>query len=202
MSAFLGPIHSWLFNKIVLQNELTERFINKFEKEGYVKDLGSFLDRKIGKLEEGELPDIIDQNNIHGWLQERVNLVENRLAAAVSHILKEKSELLTYIIDEAYKFGEDHAINNEMNPKEIYQYMDSIFINGMPCDHVNILTLVSDTLISWEQKMDIHKSYWDRANTDVEYYYDIKNAIIKGILSGLSVSYAKTGTNQYEIRVK
>ncbi len=39
-------------------------------------------------IEKGNLEDLIDSSNIHGWLNERVARSENRLAKAVSFLLK------------------------------------------------------------------------------------------------------------------
>lgn len=79
ISVFLGPIHIWLFNKIKLQNELTDAIIKTAkENEIYNTESGN-IDEKCGKLEAVELFDIIDENNIHGWLAKRVEVVERRL---------------------------------------------------------------------------------------------------------------------------
>ncbi|HKM35519.1 MAG TPA: hypothetical protein VJY54_12400 [Lachnospiraceae bacterium] len=85
MSFTLGPIHTWLFNKIRFQDLLQRTILRDYEKD---KDttLSCQLDRRFGVLEEGELKDIIEEGNIHGWLQERVSLVENRFAFMVTQI--------------------------------------------------------------------------------------------------------------------
>ena len=40
-------------------------------------------------IEEGPLDEIINQSNIHGWLQERVSQVEYKYAYVVTKLLKE-----------------------------------------------------------------------------------------------------------------
>ena len=64
--------------------------------EEVVKDLNNIDEveaelNKIGTLEKGELSELIDNSNIHGWLLERVNLVEKRFAKAVEIYLQTNS---------------------------------------------------------------------------------------------------------------
>lgn len=84
MSAFLGPIHTWLFRKIKFQDELTNTILEIEAQEELVKR----IDKAYVSLEQGELADIVDSANIHGWLQERISIVENRLAFVVTDILQ------------------------------------------------------------------------------------------------------------------
>ena len=79
MSLMLGPIHTWLFRKIKLQNELVDNIIAKSIELKYIEDdFKDMIDRRYGVLEDGDLADICDSSNIHGWLQSRITLVENR----------------------------------------------------------------------------------------------------------------------------
>lgn len=202
MSAFLGPIHSWLYNKIKLQNELTVEIVKRIEVEGMMENLSDCLDRRCGTLEAGELADIIDEDNIHGWLQQRVSLVENRLATAVSMTLEERPDAYEAIVQSANKFGEKHAVDETMNLRETYNYLEATLLNGMPCDHVNSIVSEDETKIVWEQTIDIHKPYWDMVKGEVVNYYDIRNALIEGLLVNSKIAYAKTAENHYELYVK
>ena len=38
------------------------------------------IDEKFGSLPEGDIGNIIDPTNIHGWLQDKIAIVEIRLA--------------------------------------------------------------------------------------------------------------------------
>ena len=85
MSLFLGPIHHWLYRKIRLQEELITTLA---EREGARSgDSGkyeTYVNRELRPLEE-----LIDTDNIHGWLQARIHDAEGRYAALVAAILKE-----------------------------------------------------------------------------------------------------------------
>ena len=78
MSAFLGPIHYWLYNKIQLQEELIKDIVFHGGKEQWqVFADGSLAEKTINK-ELRPLNELIDVMNIHGWLQERVQDAEAR----------------------------------------------------------------------------------------------------------------------------
>ena len=71
MSAFLGPIHYWLYNKIQLQEELIQDIATYGEKSGWPIFSEKHLEEKTVNKELRPLNELIDVMNIHGWLQER-----------------------------------------------------------------------------------------------------------------------------------
>ena len=83
MSLFLGKIHYWLFNKILWFENLEEEIIKTAKSEGLdIEGVKSEIEAKYGaKLENKNLEEIIDTNNIHGWLQDRIHRAEGRMAA-------------------------------------------------------------------------------------------------------------------------
>ena len=87
MSLFLGRIHYIMYDKILFQEEILENLLDLLEEEKSL-ELKKDLDDKF-PLERGNLEDIIDESNIHGWLNERVIRSENRLAKAVSILLED-----------------------------------------------------------------------------------------------------------------
>lgn len=200
MSAFLGPIHNWLFRKIKFQEELVQYILEFVNRKGYQVPLLSQLDQRYGVLETGELADIIDESNIHGWLQERVALVENRLAFLVTMVTDEHPERIIDISDAVYGFGKGHAVENEVSVKEAYGYLDDLLLNGMPCDRVNNITNEDENRITWVQTVDIHASYWEMIHGNVEYYYTIRESLVIGILENSGITYQQTGEESFELR--
>lgn len=200
MSAFLGPIHNWLFRKIKFQEELVQYILEFVNRKGYQVPLLSQLDQKYGVLYTGELADIIDESNIHGWLQERVALVENRLAFLVTMVTDEHPERIIDISDAVYEFGKSHAVENRVSVKEAYGYLDNLLLNGMPCDRVNDITGEDDNSISWVQTVDMHAPYWEMIHGNVEYYYTIRESLVIGVLKNSSISYKQTGEESFELR--
>lgn len=200
MSAFLGPIHNWLFNKIKFQDELVQNIIEVVRSKDYQVELLDQIDRRYGVLEDGELADIIDESNIHGWLQERITIVENRLAFLITMVTDEHPERIMDINDAVYEFGKKHAVESGISLKEAYGYLDNLLLSGMPCDGVNEITSETDEGITWIQTVDIHAPYWQMIHGNMEYYYAIRESLVVGILENSGIMYRQTENQSFELR--
>ena len=66
MSAFLGPIHFWLYNKIQFQESLIDELIRYASSQGWSD---SDLADKYGSKDRRKLDEVIDESNIHGLAQ-------------------------------------------------------------------------------------------------------------------------------------
>jgi hypothetical protein len=200
MSAFLGPIHTWLYNKILLQNAMTDAIAAYAEEKGWTKGLNEKLASRYGTLETGNLEDNINTDNIHGWLQERVSLVENRLAYAVTTLLEEDSTRLDEMKQAVKEFGKNHSASGNLSVKQAYDHLENTLLNGMPCDRVNQLVKEEPDLLAYRQAVEIHQPYWDMIHGDVSNYYELREALIQGMFEGSSVQFDHTGNQEYELR--
>lgn len=199
MSAFLGPIHTWLFRKIKFQDEYTKEILKKVIEKGYDKEILNKIDTRFGSLEEGELSEIIDGSNIHGWLQERISLVENRLAYVVTTVTNSDLASLDFILEVVYEFGKKHAAPAGISVKEAYEYLEDLLVNGMPCDHVNNVVSETNDIVKWEQTVDIHAPYWTMIQGNVQYYYAIRERLISGIFENSGITF-KQENQIFELR--
>lgn len=209
MSAFLGKIHYWLYNKIKIQEDLIKNILEK----GREKD--SSLEKIIreksyelyGKPLEGDLEDLIDHSNIHGWLQERIENVEYRLAFIVTEILKEKV-LSLEDIKEIFKEKGKEVVNNRdivnLKPEELYKLIFDYVIEGMPCDRINKIIKNNHREILWEKTVSIHDKFWNDIGGDIKNFYILREAFIDGILSYLNYkgSYGSEGEDIFYIRIE
>lgn len=200
MSAFLGPIHHWLFNKIKFQNDLVQYIAESVKSKEDTVSLLSQMDHRYGVLETGELADIIDEANIHGWLQERISVVENRLAFLITMTTEEHPERISDIKKAAYEFGKSHAVYQKISVNGAYQYLDDLLLNGMPCDRVNSITNEEEDSIKWVQTVDIHSKYWDMIQGNVDYYYGIRESLIKGMLENSGITFEQTAEQEFELK--
>ena len=165
MSAFLAPIHTWLFNKIILAEELeislNEVYIDKYNeaaKDIVEKSLvyGSPIDTSKN------IEDIIDKSNIHGWLQDKISKVETRTAFIITEMIKNQGQeaediAIKCFIKQGKSIGETLRLK-EMpeNPEELYNALNVYLLEGMPCDRVtrvvksevNVFILTSLSLLS------------------------------------------------------
>ncbi len=88
MSAFLGRIHNWLYNKIQLHEDILDEVIKYAESRNIPVDgLNEEALEKFGSPERGQLEDVINHGNIHGWLQSKIQSVENRTAWIVTALI-------------------------------------------------------------------------------------------------------------------
>lgn len=65
MSAFLGPIHFWLYNKIQFQESLIDELVRVATAQGWSDE--DLADKYCSK-DRRKLDEVIDEANIHGWL--------------------------------------------------------------------------------------------------------------------------------------
>lgn len=192
MSAFLGPIHYWLYRKIQLQENLTRALTSVLSEEKRIH-LEKSLDEECGVVEHRPLEEAIDNGNIHGWLQGQIAIAERRFAAAVTEILVEDPSQIENLKQAAYEIGQKNPLPNSDDAQSIYKGLNDILLEGMPCDHVNQIIEQSEQRVIWNQAVDLHLPFWDQAGGDINHYYLFRNAFISGILSGKSFSFQQIG---------
>jgi len=193
MSAFLGPIHYWVYNKIKIQQDLVEDIIALSQKLNNLEiNLKDELDTKYGVSETRPLEEVIDQGNIHGWLQACVSQVEYKLAYSVTQLLKKNPELLQDIELIFQSKGIEKSLSGATNNvSEIYKAISDSLLDGMPCDHANSVLQEDEAKVIWKRNTCVHKNYWDEVGGDINNYYIFREAFIRGFLSSTSVVFEK-----------
>ena len=189
MSAFLGPIHFWLYNKIGNQELLTKEIATLAVENGWIEDAENYT-KALPALET-----VIDEGNIHGWLQAQITDAENRYASLVTRILSEEDKRLEDLCAVAWRFGKEHAIKAG-TAEEVYKAFEDFFVNGMPCDRVNAVIESSAEKLSWEMTQDIHAQYW---NGDSSPYYTIRKSVMEGMLAETNYALASADDARYSI---
>lgn len=102
MSAFLGPIHFWLYNKIQFQESLIDELVRVATAQGWSDE--DLADKYCSK-DRRKLDEVIDEANIHGWLQSRIHDAEGRYAAFVLAVAGNDDARLEALKKAAYDFG-------------------------------------------------------------------------------------------------
>ena len=139
----------------------------------------------------------IDESNIHGWLQEQIIDAESRFASLVIEIKKQGINL-EELESISFDFGKENLPDSKADVTEIYRHFEDFFVNGMPCDHINIVTDKSENQLSWEMDQDIHGQYW--IGGDVADYYKLRKAVMDGMLAGLDYMVEASDLYHYSIR--
>lgn len=192
MSAFLGPIHFWLYNKIQFQESLIDELVRVATAQGWSdEDLAdTYCSKDRRKLDE-----VIDEANIHGWLQSRIHDAEGRYAALVLDVAGNQEDRLTALKKAAYDFGANQHLSAATAP-EAFHRLDDLLLDGMPCDQVNRVRESDDNRIAWDRTMDLHSDFWQgRGNL----YYALRQSLVEGILAGTDYTMVSPADGQYEI---
>ncbi|MBE5961949.1 MAG: hypothetical protein E7256_11325 [Lachnospiraceae bacterium] len=199
MSAFLGPIHYWLYNKVQVEDQMTKAIVEKAMEKGLLTAATlDTADQKYGTILNQSLEEMIDTDNIHGWLQDRVSVAEGRLAFFVTEIIEKNSDAKEEILETAKCFGHDLKRPEFHSVKEVYQFIMDTLLDGMPCDHVNSIELEEADRLVYKRNHCVHEAYWQAVNGDVTKYYEIRQAMLEGMLEGSGFAIRQNG-NQSEI---
>lgn len=193
MSAFLGPVHFWLYDKIGRQEELTKAVALYASENGWIADQNDYI-KDLPALEG-----VIDTGNIHGWLQNQIHDAETRYANLICSITDGHSERMDEIQDVAAGFGRSNGCSSAESPADVYRAFEDFFVNGMPCDRVNVVGSEDDSEVSWEMTQDIHAQYW---NGDASRYYTIRSSVMNGMLDKTPFILLSPDYAHYTIRKK
>ncbi len=202
MSAFLGPIHYWLYNKISLQQDIIEELYQLGENHNLT--LKTETESRFGVIEDKPLEEMIDQGNIHGWLQERVSQVEYKYAYVVTELEKTLPDALHTLKSCLYQVGNQQgkALNqNKENLKasDLFKLISDLLLDGMPCDHANRVLAQSDNDLTWTRNLCVHANYWEELGGDIRVYYELRESWLTGFLKVFDYSLEKLNETTYRI---
>jgi len=189
MSAFLGPIHYWLYKKIKLQEDFIQNILNASVENNWYLGLEKEVEKAYGKLDTRPLEDIIDQSNIHGWLQEKIAQSESRLAFVVTNIIRKNPDYILELKKTAYLFGKANGACKNFTAIDSYKFLNDSLIDGMPCDRVNEVIESDDNQVTWRQNICVHSNYWINVGGDIDVYYALRHEIIIGMLAETDLEY-------------
>lgn len=190
MSAFLGPIHFWLYNKIQFQENLIDELVAYVTAKGWSDKADQYVSTDRRKLDE-----VIDEANIHGWLQSRIHDAEGRYAALVLDAAGDDGEKFDALKEAAHNFGAKQGLQAATAP-EAFHRLDDLLLDGMPCDQVNSVRESDDARIAWDRTMDLHSEFWQGHG---DRYYALRQALVDGLLSATDYALESPAEGQYEI---
>ena len=192
MSKVLGPIHHWLYGKIGRQEELTAALAELAMTEGWLRDAAPYV-RHLPALES-----VIDEGNIHGWLQAQITDAEERYAGLVLRLTAQEGRLEA-LCRAARDFGQTQALPANAAPTEAYRAFEDFFVNGMPCDRVNAVTEDTYDRLSWEQTRELHAPIWEARGGDAALYYRLRRSVMEGMLTGTSLRLETPDKDHYSL---
>lgn len=203
MSAFLGPIHYWLYNKVELQENLVDRMVALAGEQG-IPQLKETLKTKYGEFDRSPLETIIDGTNIHGWLQDKVSRVEYKLAEGVTTLLNQEASLLAKLEEIFYTEGEKRAsilLQDEgLTLHGVYKAISDSLLDGMPCDRAVGIIKEAENEIAWQTIHCVHQKYWDEVGGDIANYYKLRVAYLNGFAHAIGLNFEVLENRTYAIK--
>ena len=198
MSKFLAPIHFWLFNKVEIHEDL-ETDLEEIFKEKYGDEVTSIVNNNIEKygdrVSDKKLDDIIDQSNIHGWLQNTIAVAETRQASILADLIDKYGD---DGLELARNVHRDHAAQNAVvakatrsadTPEEIYNTINDFILDGMPCDSAGSITKSDADVLEAQSNSCLHINYWKTAGIDPDTMYKLREEWTKAFVSELNPNF-------------
>lgn len=201
MSAFIGPIHYWLYSKIQIVNNREDFIYQKLSAVcgDTVEELREQVWQTYGKpLPKVDLAELIEHDNIHGWLQRQINLAESREAALIKETLAFCGATAKDLIKEAFK--EHGAIignsvqNTEkydtLTAKGLYVILNDYYLNGMPCEQADMVIQSDDDSILWRIGHCLQEPNWKRVNISPAIMLELYQSWLEAFVGALNNNFS------------
>ena len=199
MSAFLGYIHHWLYSKINLVAEREQLIYKKTEEMcgPTAEELQAQVWQIYGTPFDAKLEDVIDHNNIHGWLQRQITIAETREAAFIKELMDACGDTARSIIKDAYEehgslCGQDAKKQGKYDAgtaNGIYQAINDYLLNGMPCDQGDAITVDEGSRIIWESTVCLQERNWAKASVDKKFMKKLYQKWFTGFVTALNSEF-------------
>jgi hypothetical protein len=201
MSAFIGPIHYWLYRKISLvarrEDFLRERAAALCGTAA--EELQEQVRQTYGWPQPAtDLSEIIDHTNIHGWLQRQIKIAETREAAFVKELLDTCGGAAAELIGQA--FADHGRLTGESARAQgghdlsaaagIYQALGDYYLNGMPCDQADTVIAAAADSTTWETGVCLQQPNWQRSGVDEQAMASFYRAWLAGFVAGANPAFA------------
>ncbi len=201
MSAFIGPIHYWLYGKIRLVG-LREDLLRE-RAAALCGPVAEELQEQVRQTYGWPLPDtdlgeLIDHDNIHGWLQRQIKIVETREAAFVRELLDTCGGAAVGLVERAFAdhgrlTGESAGARGGHDLSAapgLYRALNDYYLNGMPCDQADMVTASTTDKITWETGACLQQPNWRRAGVDEQAMARFYRAWLAGFVAGANPAFA------------
>lgn len=198
MSAFLGPIHGIVYDKIKAEEVKVQHMVAKMQDTRVSAVVEELPAPVIGTLE-----DVIDLNNIHGWLSEQVQGVDARYAAVVGAVRDAKGDAgIHALLPIEQRFGETAAqeLPQDMELAQAFMQLRHKMLDGMPCDGGLVQETEGDTEIHFRINPNAHPAIVHQGLEDV--FYLLRESWLQGFAKTLGLEAAHVQDNQFVLRKK
>ena len=202
MSAFIGPIHYWLYSKIQIVNNREEFIYHKLSDVcgDTVDEIREQVWQTYGQppLPNADLAELIEHDNIHGWLQRQINLAESREAAFIKEALDICGSTAKDLIIEAFlehgkiigEKAKDAKKYDTLTAKGIYVSLNDYYLNGMPCDQADMVIKSDNDNLVWKIGTCLQEPNWKRVSIEKNFMLELYQTWIKAFVGILNNDFS------------
>lgn len=192
MSAFLGPIHEWLYQQIKIIEDRERKLVSNFSEvysQAEVENIVAPIREEYGELKEkAPLRELITDGNIHPWLEAAIVSAQSREAALVRDFYDQFNdrELLAEVYKkQARNIARQVKSESEMSLKDVFKVLNDYFLERMPCDRLSEST-ESEDKITWEHKARLHQEFWEETGVGLDLMHSLYSSWIKSFVEALN----------------
>ncbi len=192
MSAFLGPIHHWMFNNIKAVESRAFAIASAVENSGdetIAMAVKNILDEYGERFEGKDLAEFVGNSPIHQFISgmlSKTEVFEAQIVAAADG----KFDL---ILEVAFNHGKGAAAKaldgKDQKPENlngIEQYIRENQLEGMPCDPSGTFEQLSESSLIYSHTTCNHLQNWGYADVDKEKMCKLTCEWLKGFTQGLN----------------
>ncbi len=201
MSAFLGPIHYWLYNKIQLQQGIVEELYALGA--GCGLSLQEDCEARYGTSPNRPLEEMIDHGNIHGWLQERVSQVEYKYAYSITRLIHQDKSVKERLKELLHHKGSElgRSLQGQVqNAPQLFKVISDNLLDGMPCDHANRILGQEESEVIWTRSTCVHSNYWEEVGGDIGLYYELREDWIRGLAEECGFTFERQDEKTFRLK--
>ncbi len=197
MSLFLGPIHHWMFNKILILESRAFSIASAMEGAGVESAaVGKAVSDYGEKLAGRDLGEMLGDNSIHQFLYGLIAKIQIFEASLVD-LAKDSWDL---VLKTAESHGRQTAVNavrvsgaRTDSLEDIYRLIHDNQLEGMPCDPGAETAVLTPGKLGYFHSTCNHIPNWEYTGVDIKRMCAITNAWIKGFIAGVN------GKASYEV---
>lgn len=189
MSAFLGPIHYWMFNKIQILESRAFAIAASLETGGKAEPVKKAIDGYGERLDGKDIAVLLGDNPIHQFLEGLIGKVEVFEAQLVEAAGDDFDKVLSAVEAHGREMAARAlgASGGKMGSlHDIYQVVNEYQLEGMPCDPGAVVEELSDDKMIYAHSSCNHIRNWEYTGVDVKKMCDVNNTWLKGLITGLN----------------
>jgi len=187
------PVQTVQLGRIRIQENLEKMIAEALDmkKDGLGTTLiGEALDKFGRTTADDAFSQDSDHMKGHAWLENAVTSSEKRIAYMIKGALDANPKYLSVVKevyrDCAYTLGYQIKSKNTITGlEEAYAALDSVVLDGMPCDKVNqIESVTADTLV-WSGSKDVHRENFEAAGLSSDIFPSLRETFNRELLKAL-----------------